>query len=87
VGLAGVKKGIKVGGRNRIPDAVTDNALIEVKNVKSLSFTKQLRDYSAYSQQHGLDFVLYVRSNTKLSSPLSKAVDNGSIILKYIPGR
>jgi len=44
--------------------------LNRVKNVQSLSFTRQLRDYSAFAQQNGLQFNLYVRPTTILSGPL-----------------
>ncbi|MGJ1409072.1 putative toxin [Sphingobacterium thalpophilum] len=80
VGLSGAKTAIQVGGRTRIPDALTRTTLTEVKNVKSLSFTRQLRDFHTYSQQNGLDFILYTRPNTTLSGPLQQAISNGSII-------
>ena len=85
VGLSGAKTAIQVGGRTRIPDALTRTTLTEVKNVKSLSFTRQLRDFHTYSQQNGLDFILYTRPNTTLSGPLQQAINNGSIIHKFIP--
>lgn len=86
VGLSGTKTAIQVGSRTRIPDALTRTTLTEVKNVKSLSFTRQLRDFHTYSQQNGLDFILYTRPNTTLSGPLRQAINNGSIIHRYIPG-
>ncbi|MCB9082408.1 MAG: hypothetical protein H6555_11935 [Lewinellaceae bacterium] len=85
VGLSGAKTSIQVGGRTRIPDALTRTTLTEVKNVKSLSFTRQLRDFHTYSQQNGLDFILYTRPNTTLSRPLQQAINNGSIIHRFIP--
>ena len=86
VGFSGKKTAIQVGSRTRIPDALTRTTLTEVKNVKSLSFTRQLRDFHTYSQQNGLDFILYTRPNTTLSGPLQQAINNGSIIHSYIPG-
>ncbi|MFC3198298.1 DUF6443 domain-containing protein [Parapedobacter deserti] len=85
VGLSGAKTAIQVGGKTRIPDALTRTTLTEVKNVKSLSFTRQLRDFHTYSQQNGLDFILYTRPNTTLSGPLQQAINNGSIIHRFIP--
>lgn len=85
VGLSGAKTAIQVGGRTKIPDALTRTTLTEVKNVKSLSFTRQLRDFHTYSQQNGLDFILYTRPNTTLSGPLQQAINNGSIIHRFIP--
>ena len=84
---------IPVGDRNRIPDGLTPETLSEVKNVKSLSYTAQLRDFDAYAKAHHLDFDLYVRAPvdgvpaTKLSRPLQDAVDSGEIELKFIPSR
>jgi RHS repeat-associated protein len=86
VGTLGPKTRILVNGRIRIPDALTRTTLTEVKNVKSLSFTRQLRDFSTFSQQTGRQFMLYTRSNTVLSAPLQQAIDNGLIIQKIIPG-
>lgn len=85
MGLSGQKTAIQVGGRTRIPDALTRTTLTEVKNVKSLSFTQQLRDFHIYSQQNELNFILYTRPNTTLSGPLQQAINNGSIIHTFIP--
>ena len=53
--------------------------LSEVKNVKSLSFARQLRDYEEFAAQTGRRFDLYVRSSTRLSGPLRAARDAGLI--------
>lgn len=61
------------------------NKLIgEVKNVYRLSYTDQLKDFVAFAQQEGYDFVLYVREETKLSGPLQELVKAGAIILERI---
>lgn len=65
----------------RVPDGLTDTAIIEVKNVSKLSYTNQLRDYVAWAKHKGLRFELYVRESTQLSKPLQEAVDRGDIIL------
>jgi hypothetical protein len=58
-----------------------------VKNVSSLSYSSQLRDFAAYAQQEGLAFNLYVRGSTTLSGPLQAAVDNGTItLIRSLPG-
>jgi hypothetical protein len=75
------------GGGTRIPDGLTGTTLSEVKNVQSLSYTQQLQDFAAYSQQNGLRFDLYVRPDTQLSGPLQQAIRNGLINLRNIPGR
>jgi RHS repeat-associated protein len=77
---------ITVNGVNRIPDGLTARVLSEVKNVGSLSYTRQLRDFAAFAQQTGRQFDLYVRPNTQLSGPLLDAINAGYINLRYIPG-
>lgn len=77
---------ITVNGVTRIPDGLTSRALSEVKNVGSLSYTQQLRDYAAFARQAGRQFDLYVRPDTQLSGPLLNAVRAGEINLRYIPG-
>lgn len=90
VGLFGPKVGIRIPGNNRlrIPDNLdqTTRTLIEVKNVASQSYTRQLRDFAAYSQSKGLTFELYVRPSTRVSNTILQAQARGELILKYIPG-
>lgn len=81
----GKKEMIDVGGRMRIPDGLTNTVLSEVKNVKSLSMTSQIRDFMTYAQQNGLRFDLYVRDGAKLSKPLLDAAQKGLIHLRTIP--
>jgi hypothetical protein len=69
----------------RFPDELTRDALTEVKNVKSLNFTRQLRDYLSHAQSNNLDMILYTRPNTVMSGPLRQAINNNSIIHKYLP--
>jgi RHS repeat-associated protein len=71
----------------RIPDELGAGALGEVKNVASLSYTRQLRDFMMYSHQNGLTFSLYVRGSTSLSGPLQQLVDSGAInLIRSLPG-
>lgn len=49
----GDKVPVTIGGRTRIPDGLTTSRLSEVKNLGSLSYSSQLRDYVAYAQQTG----------------------------------
>jgi len=79
LGIAGPKKGIKVDGRNLFPDEVTRISLTEVKNVKRLSFTRQLRDYNKYAKDTGRKFILVTRTR-RISGPLQDAIDAGDII-------
>jgi RHS repeat-associated protein len=86
-GLFGPKKRIQIPGtsRFRVPDRLTDEVLTEVKNVKKLPYTRQLRDYAAYCKANPpLKFVLWVRRSTKLSGPLEQAKNSGEIIIKYL---
>ena len=71
----------------RVPDVLNHSAKIigEVKNVGSLSYTSQLRDFAAYAAQNGYTFELTVRSTTQLSGALQQAVANGSIVLRFLP--
>jgi len=84
--LTGNKTKIAINGRNRIPDGLNGTTLTEVKNVANMSYTRQLRDFADYAGQNGLVYELYVRPTTKLSGPLLEAIENGTIILKHIPG-
>jgi hypothetical protein len=78
---------ILVNGAERIPDGLNlgTKVLSEVKNVGSLSYTQQLRDFAQYAGQNGLRFDLYVRPGTELSGPLRQAVSSGEINLLFIP--
>jgi hypothetical protein len=70
-------------GGYRIPDILDEagGVIGEVKNLQSLSYTSQLRDYVTYAQRNGFQFDLYVRRGTQLSGPLEQAIDDGSINL------
>lgn len=82
----GPKIKIDVGGRKRIPDGLTPSTLSEVKNVASLSYSSQLRDFAQYAQQTGRSFDLCVRRTTRLSGPLQRAArPGGPINLRFIP--
>ena len=71
----------------RIPDELGSGVLGEVKNVSSLSYTSQLKDFMSYARQNGLEFRLYVRGSTTLSGPLQQLVDSGQITLvRNLPG-
>lgn len=82
----GGKVKIPINGRSRIPDGLTNSVLTEIKNVKTLSYTRQLRDFADYAKAKGLDYHLYVRKSTELSGPLKEAIEGGAIELRFIPG-
>jgi len=74
-------------GRYRVPDVFDPRAGVigEVKNVGSLSYSSQLRDYAAIAQREGYRFDLFVRRSTDLSGPLQRAIAGGNINLRYLP--
>lgn len=76
-GLAGIdqsaKQPIQINGRTRIPDALTNTTLKEVKNVKYLSNTQQLRDFAAYANNTGRSLELWVRPTTRIAKPVIDA--------------
>ena len=82
--LAGInpklKQPIQVNGRIRIPDGLTDSTLIEVKNVKYISNTCQLRDFATYAKNTGRTMDLYVRPTTKIA----KTVIDAGWNIKYL---
>lgn len=88
VGVTGPKTAIRIPGSNqlRIPDKLTDTVLTEVKNVKELRYTQQLRDFANYSEQTGRSFELWVRPSTVLNDEILMAQARGELLIKYIPG-
>ncbi|MBW7877596.1 MAG: hypothetical protein H3C47_16590, partial [Candidatus Cloacimonetes bacterium] len=72
---------ITINGRDRIPDGISleKKVVSEVKNVRKLSLTRQLRDYLDHAEAKGMEFHLYVRTNTKLSPSLLKLKEEGKI--------
>ncbi|MBW7876863.1 MAG: hypothetical protein H3C47_12850 [Candidatus Cloacimonetes bacterium] len=74
--------------RDRIPDGIQGKVISEVKNVRKLSLTKQLRDYLDFADSSGRKLHLYVRKDdgTKLSKSLQELIDAGRIkIFREIP--
>ena len=67
------KKSIEINGRTRIPDALTDVKLTEVKNVKYISNTQQLRDFADYAHVKDLKMELFVRPNTRVAKSILEA--------------
>ncbi len=67
------KQSIQVNGRTRIPDALTKTTLKEVKNVKYISNTRQLRDFAAYANATGRSLELWVRPTTRVARTVINA--------------
>lgn len=81
----GAKTRILVNGRARVPDGLTATVLSEVKNVRSLGYTRQLQDYARYAADKGLRFDLYVRPGAKLSPKLLAVEEAGLLNIIEIP--
>jgi restriction endonuclease fold toxin 7 of polymorphic toxin system len=84
----GEKKPISINDRRRIPDGVNrqTRVLTEIKNVRQLSFARQLHDLADYARQEGLRFDLWVpKGEVQLSRPLQDAIAQGRINLRRIP--
>ena len=67
------KEPIQINGRTRIPDALTDTTLTEVKNVKYISNTQQLRDFAAFANDTGRSLELWVRPTTSIAKTVIDA--------------
>ena len=68
----------------RIPDLLTAEELIEVKNVRRLFLTAQLRDFLAFCEMTDRQFVICVRGDVRLSRPLQDLVDSGAVRLREL---
>jgi hypothetical protein len=83
-GEAAVRGAYNIGPKTAI-DGLLPDVLSEVKNVGSLSYTQQLRNFTQFSLDNGLRFDLYVRPGAELSGPLQDAIDSSFINRLYIP--
>jgi Restriction endonuclease fold toxin 7 len=68
----------------RIPDALNETTLTEIKNVRYQALTNQIKDFILWADKKGLDFVLKTRPDTKISAPLQKLINEGKIIHLFI---
>lgn len=69
----------------RIPDFVLDKKIVEVKNVKSQSFTGQIKDSIYIAGYENKQFELIVDINTRLSKPLKEGIEKaGGIITRIV---
>ena len=74
----------KINGRWRIPDGTTSKFVQEVKNVKSLSLTSQLKDSIQLASSMGKRLQLFIRPNTYLSGPLRQAIRRYNVKITYL---
>lgn len=70
----------------RVADQLTASTLTEVKNVKHLSLTSQIRDFNYCAESTGRQLVLYTGSNTSYSKPMQATIDAGKVVVRPIPG-
>ena len=85
--IAGITKNTKsyrVNGRWRIPDGITKKYVQEVKNVKKLSLTSQLKDSIQLAKNMGKKLQLFIRPDTYLSGPLKEAIKQYGIKVTYL---
>jgi RHS repeat-associated protein len=72
----------------RIPDALTETTLTEVKNVARLGYSNQLQDFEAYASSTRRSFDLIVRQNTVLTQELQGLENSGVInVIRSLPSR
>ncbi|MGV9822395.1 putative toxin [Nocardia xishanensis] len=69
------------GARRRIPDELdhTNMRLTEVKNVQRQEYTGQIKDFVAYTQANGYEFVLVTDINTQLAPEIEDLIKQGKI--------
>ena len=58
--------------RNTIPDAITSDTVYEIKDVKTLSNTKQIQAQMDYAIRNGLDYKIITGINTHVSTNIPK---------------
>jgi len=66
----------------RIPDELTSSELIEVKNVRRLQLTSQIRDFLIFCKDTGRVLVLCVRPDVTLSPAMTALVQSGELALR-----
>ena len=67
------KETIEINGRKRIPDEMKNEILKEVKNVKYISNTQQLKDFADYAKLLNYSLELVVRTTTKVAATVKEA--------------
>jgi hypothetical protein len=90
VGIKGPKVGIRIPGTNqlRFPDRLDEavKVLTEVKNVKMVRFTPQIRDYLTYARAKAYQIELWTRPSSDFAKEIEDAILRGDIKPKHIPG-
>ncbi|MFY0255431.1 putative toxin [Chitinophaga sp. 30R24] len=73
-------------GKTREADKSTKTQLHETKNVAYQYLSTQLKDAIQHAQNGGRKFMLWLRSDTKVSQQLQQQINNGNVRRKTIPG-
>jgi restriction endonuclease fold toxin 7 of polymorphic toxin system len=81
----GEKEKLFINGRWRIPDGIKGKVLTEVKNVRQLALTRQIRYLLDYARLMKFRFELWVPRGARLSEPLDQLIKQGAIRLRRIP--
>lgn len=89
LGVAGSGPKVRIpslsgSARFRVPDALTDSALIEIKSgVTELKLTSQLDDFAKFAQETGRKFILVVQQGATISDDLLRLQKNGGVTILY----
>jgi hypothetical protein len=59
-----------------IPDGLTKNRSVEIKDCKSVSCTKQIRIQTKAAEESGRESVLVTGKNTRVSQKAERSFDN-----------
>ena len=70
---------------NVIPDAVTDDRIIEIKDTKVVNFTKQIQGELDVARKQGKTLKLITGENTHISQPLKQLFDRHKIEIERRP--
>lgn len=72
------------GAAYRIPDAFASGILLEIKGVKKLEYTDQVKDFVAAATRDHQKLVIAITEETKISKPLLALAEEGKIFfLRY----
>ncbi|MEM6457362.1 MAG: putative toxin, partial [Acidobacteriota bacterium] len=65
----------------RIPDGLENGVLLEIKGVKELSLTSQVRDFVKFAGSSGRTVVLAVTDKTKVSRSFNELIEQGKVVI------
>jgi hypothetical protein len=71
----------------RIPDAFANGILLEIKGVKKLDFTSQVKDLLSAAKKDQRKLVFAVTRDTKISKTLEALVESGDVFIIYFAAK